>query len=86
MHPLIGTKVTIWPKGCPEAEVEAEIVILSDNEQSIALCFEDKPGWYFAGVGFAVSAQGLMLLAYRERKGADWLDIRDGKPYTIKEL
>lgn len=80
-----GDTVRVWPHGDDASAAIGRIVIISENQRSIAVAFGDPPPFLQRRDGpIAVHPeQGFMLVAYREAVGP-WVELGSGGHYEIE--
>jgi hypothetical protein len=81
-----GQHVSVYPHGTPEKAAEATVLIISGNQRSIAVTFDDKPPFAVVrGGGFTIVDATITLFAYREEHGP-WVELMGGGHYEIEAL
>lgn len=79
-----GQKVSVYPHGKPAEAAAGSVVIISANQRSIAVAFEDKPPFCICKDGFTMHPQfGIIMLAMRESVGP-WIEMVGGGHYEIE--
>ena len=86
-----GDTVRVYPHGSPDQAALGFVWIISANQRSIAVAFEDKPPFgIWKDGGMAVSPLGITMLATRvELDGQPWGPWREqfgGGHFEIEEL
>ncbi len=77
----MGDVVTVYPHGKPEHKAQAKVLIISENQRSIAVGFRDKPPFPLAtSMGMMIYPElGIVLLALRD--GADCKSMEETTAY-----
>ena len=85
-----GDTVTVYDLAAPELRGEAEVVLASPNDNSLALAFHDKPpfAWGEPPLGFPVHPDyGAMLLLLRDATSQPfWIDLFTGKRFNVEAV
>jgi hypothetical protein len=85
-----GDQVRVYPHGCEKLAAVGRIAIISKNERSIAVGFEDSPPFAISpGGGMAIHPRfGVMLFATREvlngQPWGPWVELIGGGHYEIE--
>lgn len=84
--PILKThqQIIVAPVGMPDAAQPAKILMISSNQKSIAIAFEDSPCISPAKEGVLVGPWGATILATRKSTREPWKDIASGRLYTIE--
>jgi hypothetical protein len=83
-------RVRVYPHGKPEQSTIATVAIISTNQCSIAVAFEDSPPFRVMHKGTLIDpGRGMMLCARREMLNGQpwgpWIEIFDGGHFEIEE-
>ena len=88
-----GDTVKVHQHGSPERSSEAKVLLLSENERSIALHFADKPAFVVdKSGGMAIHRDNgyLVMLATRSelhgKPWGPWIEIFGGGHFEIEEV
>lgn len=80
-----GDSVYVSPADDAKCRALGQIVIASENNNSMAVVFRDKPVWFRMTDGCFLSPSGLVMLMWRDGLGEAWTDAGSGKAYVIEE-
>lgn len=80
--------VRVWPHGSPDRWADGKVQIISKNQRSIAVVFDDKPPFVVdKSGGMLVSFAGLTMMATRsELRGkpwGPWIEMMGGGHFEI---
>ena len=81
-----GDKVRVYPHGTPDQAATGIVKLISGNQRSIAVAFDDLPPFAFEKmpvIGIHPE-HGVMLLAMRLEVGP-WIELSGGGHYEIDE-
>jgi hypothetical protein len=82
-----GDIVRVYPSGQQKRSAHARISILSGNQRSIAVCFEDKPPFQIGNPMAIHPEHGIMFFGYREQASGPWTELFEGvRTFEIEEL
>ena len=81
-----GDQVRVYPHGSPDQTADGTVMLLSENERSIAVSFDHLPPFVFqkAPLIGLHPEHGVVLLAYRHEIGP-WIELAGGGHYEIEE-
>jgi hypothetical protein len=87
-----GDQVRVYPHGSPERQALALVVLISENQRSIAVAFGDPPPFVTARGGLMIHpAHGVVMLAGRAtlevggEAWGPWVELSGGGHYEIEE-
>lgn len=85
-----GDTVRVYPHGNESVAAPATVVMISENQRSIALGFGDPPGFVVSGGGAAFHPEhGMMMLARREelngKPWGPWVEVFAQGHFEIEE-
>lgn len=80
-----GDKVKVYPHTAPELSAVGLVQVISDNQQAIAVTFEEMPPFVkpFRD-GVALSPWGVALVAMRPAVFTSWIELYNGGHYEIE--
>ena len=84
-----GWRVKVFPVGEPEKAELGFLTIMSTNHRSVAVQFEDMPGFLRAAMslggemGIDTRSGAVTLLLLRESDEGPWTDIATGQQYEF---
>jgi hypothetical protein len=80
--------VIVYPEGEPERKARAIVAVVSANQRSIAVGFDERPPFEW-GEPLAIAVHphfGLMLFAGREAPRGAWSEMMSQKRFVIDEV
>lgn len=82
----LGQHVRVFPHGSPEQTAIGTITLISGNQRSIAVSFDELPPFAFQRMPLVGihPEHGIVLLAYREEVGP-WIELAGQGHYEIEE-
>jgi len=90
---ITGQRVRVYPHGSPEQAAPGAVLIISANQRSIAVAFDDKPPFVIdrsGGMTLLRDEGKLVMLAMREEIGGrpwgPWVEHRGGGHFEIEAL
>jgi hypothetical protein len=83
--------VRVYPHGSPHLATTGKVLILSSNERSIAVGFEDKPRFAILREGVLIHpTEWIVMMAGREelngKPWGPWIETFNGGHYEIEEI
>jgi hypothetical protein len=80
-----GQRVRVYPHGSPDQAAVGDVLLISGNQRSIAVRFDHLPPFAFGPAlpHIGVSAEGIVLLAYRLEVGP-WIEVKNQGHYEIE--
>jgi len=80
-----GATVTVFPQGKPEQAAIGTVMIISENQRSIAVNFADKPAFVnMMKHGAFLCAAGVIMLALRDGADLPWIEVTSGSRVEIE--
>ena len=86
----VGDKVRVYPHGSPAQAATATVLMISKNQRSIAIAFDDKPPFAIARRGGHWLYEGrITMLATRAeidgKPWGPWVELVDGGHYEMEQ-
>ncbi len=85
-----GDRVRVYPHGSPDQAAIGVVMMISENQLSIAVAFEEKPLFVSIEEGFFVGPYGIVMLAARyatpEGPIGPWVELDGRGQYEIEEV
>ena len=81
-----GDVVRVHPHGSPEMATVGHIILIAENQRSIAVAFDSMPPFAFQKMPLVGihPEYGTVMLAYREAVGP-WIEVGGQGHYEIEE-
>lgn len=81
----IGELVKVYPHGSPRRFAIGQVILISENQRSIAVCFDDKPPFCTIQHGVIIYRGEIVMALYREEHGP-WIELIGNGQFEIENL
>jgi hypothetical protein len=79
-----GDIVNVWAAGQPARKARATVLIVSSNQRSIAVAFEDKPPFQIHDGWVIHREHGLTMFAGRDEPAGPWREMLQDRQFEIE--
>lgn len=83
-----GDQVIVFPEGKPERKARATVAIISANQRSIAVGFDERPDFVWGDpLSMAIHPHfGIMLFASRPQPSGPWIEMMGEERFQVLDI